>query len=418
MSPEPTTGDNTQGIYQDGTDFCYFVEAGLGSDGKKLYMLLDSGAGTSWVMGSDCSSAPCKIHGSFGSSDSKTFKESDKGFSIAYGSGTVKGKLVEDTISLAGLDVPMTFGVANETSNDFNHFPFDGILGLSMTTGSTDNFVQAVKEAKSLKSNIFSVSISRSADGVNTGEVRFGGTNPDKYTGDISYSSLADKANSDWAIPMDDLSYDGKTAGIKGRMAYIDTGTSYVFGPPDDVAALHKQIPGAESSDGVTYTVPCKSDLPIAVSFLGVSYDISNKDWMATNGGKCTSNIYGHAVVDNAWLMGDLFLKNVYAVFDADQSRIGFATKPTATTGGGGDSGGGTSPAGDAATTTPVTGSAAASGSPFPGLSGHETSGTAEAPAAQTDAAPTSTMKSPADQLESNKYVSMIGIVVLVAMVA
>lgn len=427
VTPEPTSGDNALGIYQDGTDFCYFVEVGLGSDGKSLYMLLDTGAGTSWVMGSDCTSAPCKVHNSFGSSDSKTFKESSKGFSIAYGSGTVKGNLVEDTISLAGLNVPMTFGVANETSDDFNHFPFDGILGLSMTTGATDNFVQTVKNAKTLQSNLFSVSLSRHSDGVNNGEIIFGGTNPSKFTGSISYTDLAPKAGKDWAITMDKISYDGTSAGAEGRTAYIDTGTSYVFGPPDDVAALHKLIPGAESADGVTYTVPCKNDVPITVSFSGVSYDISPRDWHSSpNGDKCTSNIYGHAVVPDAWLLGDLFLKNVYTVFDADQERIGFAsepvvsTKPTATTA----TAGGTKATAPSASepTDGTTGSPAsgASNSPLPGLTGQETSVVTEgAPAAQTSAAsPTSTMKSPAEQLERSNYVSIIGAVAIVAMVA
>jgi hypothetical protein len=317
---------NSVGIYQDGTDFSYFVQVGLGSDAKPVYMLLDTGAGTTWVMGSDCKTSACSIHTPYGPADSKTYQPDAKTFSISYGSGKVAGSLATDTVTLAGVKVDMKFGVASTTSDDFDHFPFDGILGLSMAQGTTDNFLQTLKAKKSLSANVFGVSISRNSDGPNTGEVSFGAVNPAKYTGEITYTAVSTQANGDWAIPLDDILFDGKKTGSTGRLAYVDTGTTYVFGPPADVAKLHAQIPGAKSADGgITYTVPCANAKPLEVSFSGVSYSISAKDWLPGGGGSgdCTSNIYGHEVVKDAWLFGDVFLKNVYAVFDMDQNRIG-----------------------------------------------------------------------------------------------
>ncbi|EOO00023.1 putative aspartic-type endopeptidase protein [Phaeoacremonium minimum UCRPA7] len=325
VSAVAPTQTNSVGINQDGTDFSYFIEAGIGSASTPLFLLIDTGAGTSWAMGSGCKSTACGMHNSFGPDDSTTYKDSSHVFSIAYGSGSVAGTLAEDSISVAGLKVTMTFGIANTTSDDFTHFPFDGILGLSMNKGATDNFMASIKEDNLLGSNIFSVALSRNSDGQNTGEITFGATNPDKFTGDITYTSVSSGSNGDWAVPMDGLSYDGKDAGISGRLAYIDTGTSYVFGPPDDVAAIHKVIPDASSSDGITFTAPCDTDKPITVTFSGVKYTMSRKDWLSapSGSGVCTSNIYGHEVVKGSWLLGDLFLKNVYAVFDVDKTRIG-----------------------------------------------------------------------------------------------
>ncbi|PNY29633.1 Aspartic-type endopeptidase ctsD [Tolypocladium capitatum] len=314
------------GIHQDGTDYSYFVKVQLGSKGKPMSMLVDTGAGSSWVMGSDCTDKACLMHNTFGPSDSNTFQANSKPFAIAYGSGTVEGKLAADTISLAGVSFTYQFGLASKTSEDFTHFVFDGILGLSMSQGANDNFLKSLADAHKLDKNVFCVALNRASDGTNTGEIRFGSANPTKYTGDVTYTPVSAK-DGDWAIPIDDFAYGGKKAQVGGIKSYIDTGTTFIFGPADMVKKVHSVIPGSESSDGSTYTVPCDSTKPLTLTFSGVDFKISPQDWISPkdNAGKCTSNIYGHEVVKGSWLLGDTFLKNVYTIFDKDQNRIGFA---------------------------------------------------------------------------------------------
>ncbi|EJT69301.1 rhizopuspepsin-3 [Gaeumannomyces tritici R3-111a-1] len=359
-----TSTADSVGLHQDGSDLSYFIDVGLGSGAKSVYMLFDTGAGTTWVMGSDCKSEPCLVHNSFGPADSASLKATSQSFSIAYGTGSVVGVISTDTVAIAGKKVTMSFGVANVTSNDFNHFPFDGILGMSMNKGATENLLQVFKREKTFKANTFGVFVNRNADGPNTGEVSFGGTNPAKYTGALSYTPVSDKANGDWAIPMDDLAYDGKKAGVTGRLAYIDTGTTYIFGPAADVATFHKSIPGAKldaNGGGTTYTAPCDSTKTLTISFGGVAYAIQTRDWLSgpNANGECVSNVYGIEVVRGAWLLGDVFLKNVYAVFDVDRTRIGFATRPPVPT-----------PAQGAATTTTTPASSSGSGSSSTGGGG------------------------------------------------
>ncbi|KAI1815667.1 aspartic peptidase domain-containing protein [Poronia punctata] len=329
--------ENSAGVDQDGTDYSYFAEVHLGSEGKPLFMLLDTGASTTWVMGSDCTSKSCLIHSTFGPDDSKSFNDTGKSYSVDYGTGSVRGRLVEDELSLAGLSVTLPFGVASTTTDQFTQFPFDGILGLST---SSDTWLAAVKEANLIKSNIFGISLSRNSDGTNDGEIVFGGLNEDKYKGDITYTSINTPGGA-WMIPMDDVLVGGDGADITGRSAYIDTGTSFIFGPPDDVKAMYKLIPGSSSTDGATYTVPCDSDREIAFTFSGKTWAINTKDFISSpnSKGNCNGNVYGKEYVKNGWLLGDVFLKNVYGVFDIDNSRIGFAAKtepdardPTTTT--------------------------------------------------------------------------------------
>ncbi|KAJ2984754.1 hypothetical protein NUW58_g5894 [Xylaria curta] len=370
VKAQETTFENSAGIDQDGTDYSYFAEVKLGSEGKKLFMLLDTGASTTWIMGSTCTSKACLMHNTFGPEDSKTYNDTGKTYAVEYGTGSVRGHVVEDTLSLAGLSVKVAFGVANTTSDQFTQFPFDGILGLAT---SPDTWLSAVKNAKLIKSNLFGISLSRSSDGTNDGEIAFGGLNPAKYTGDVTYSSV--KSNNAWTIPVDDIMIGGNSAGITGRSAYIDTGTSFVFGPPDDVDAIYKLIPGSSTKDRSSYTVPCDTNSQLAFVFSGKSWNVSSKDFISrpNSEGVCRGNIYGMEYVPGGWLLGDVFLKNVYSVFDVDNGRIGFAaktvpktTEPSTTTT--------TAPTGTPTNSVPTgsTTSTVPTDSPT-GLNGHET---------------------------------------------
>ncbi|KAH7040473.1 aspartic peptidase domain-containing protein [Microdochium trichocladiopsis] len=397
-------GQFSGGVLQDGSDTTYFIDAKLGSKQKSLYMLLDTGASTTWVMGEGCQSEACGIHDSFGPDDSSSYTDTGVEFSVNYGSGSVTGHMIKDKMSIANLEVPMEFGVANVTSNDFKQFPFDGILGLSMNTKS---FLTALKDSGLVQSNVFGVSLARASDGVNDGEIAFGGPNPDKYTGDISYTKVG--SGGSWVIPMDDVVVNGSPSGVSGLNAYIDTGTSYGFAPPSAIEAIFSQIPGAKptTSEKVVWSIPCDAKADVAIKFSGQSWTISAKDLVINSGsGSCEGRLFGREVVKGAFLLGDVFLKNVYSVFDMDQSRIGFAAKsnkPTATTSGAetqpaststatsATSTSGTSPA--APTTTAVTTTSVSSSNIGLGLVSSPTS-TDETPAADallTTSTPTPT---------------------------
>jgi hypothetical protein len=416
---EPVTpsANNSAGIYQYGPDYSYFIQVRVGSAQQPFYMLLDTGAANTWLMGSDCPSDACKMHNTFDPSSSKTWATAKNEFSINYGSGDLTGYVGHDTASFAGLTVDLSFGLANYTHNDFKHFAFDGILGLTMSPSVTGTFLQTLRANKSVSPLIFSVSLNRDSDGPNQGQITFGGVDSTKYTGEIGYTNVpdAEKDKGEWAIPMGDLSFNGKSAGLTGgRLGYIDTGTSFVFAPPDDLAALFKNVPGASSyqnGDYIEYQIPCDTRLPIKIAFSGITYEISAEDWVVGKDDHCISRIYGYTIKAGTWLLGDTFLKNVYSVFDADKMRIGFASKPPPPPKT-------TSTSVSTATTlgTPATGTTSDSTAlPFmPGGTGQETSaGTAET---ATSPNPEPTHPSSGNRLGSGSYVSIVCIAAVIAM--
>ncbi|KAI9841693.1 MAG: hypothetical protein M1837_000425 [Sclerophora amabilis] len=329
----PASQTNSVAVHQDGTDFSYFASIALGSEGKEMYVLIDSGAANTWVMGADCTTRACNAHNTFGKEDSDTLEVLDKEWSVSYGTGDVSGVIFNDTVSLAGFTIPFSFGGALEASDDFLNYPMDGILGLGRAASNeldVPTIMDVLSQEKKLKANLFGVNLQRHADGATDGEVTFGEWDESKFEGDLKWISSTAKDGL-WEIQIDDVSVGDEGVGFKGKKAVIDTGTSFILLPPSDAQKLHAQIPDA-SIKGATYDLPCSTTANLRFTFAGVGYDVPPKDYVGntTSGDRCLSNIIPrqYSGPDN-WLMGDTFLKNVYAVFDFDQDRIGKPLQPT-----------------------------------------------------------------------------------------
>ena len=288
-------------------------------------MLIDTGSANTWVMGSTCKSASCSVHNTFGSGDSTTLKTTTKSWQLAYGTGEVGGFVASDTIALANYSLDLSFGLASSASDDFNNYPMDGILGFGPPQSNelgTKTIMQALDDQTNLQSNILGIHLQRAADGARDGELIIGGMDKSKFDGNLNY--LPTQNPSSWEIKVGDAYVGGKACGFSGKTALLDTGTSYILMPPTDAATLHSNIPGSSSS-GEIYTIPCDSSASVQLGFNGVKYTVSPRDYVGKpSGSGCISNIIGHqAFGPGQWILGDVFLKNVYTVFDFDKDRIG-----------------------------------------------------------------------------------------------
>jgi Eukaryotic aspartyl protease. len=175
---------------------------------------------------------------------------------------------------------------------------------------------------------LLALSLQRASDEAKDGEITFGDVDTTKFVGNITYTNTTGDS-AFWQIPLDGASVDGKALNLTGRSAIIDSGTSFILIPPSDASALHALIPGSSPS-GENFYIPCSSNNTVAFTFSGVTYSISPKDYVGSTtdstGNTCVSNIVGHKTFgDTDWLVGDVFMKNVYSVFDYDNNRVGFA---------------------------------------------------------------------------------------------
>jgi len=334
LSNPATFGPNSLAINQDGSDYSYFSTMRFGSKEQDMYMLIDTGSANTWVFSSDCKAMTCSIHNTFGKEDSTTLKPTTETWDLSYGTGDVSGIVATDTLAFANFTVQMGFGLATNASDDFNNYPMDGILGLGRRTSDelgTPTIIDVLSTNKLIASNIVGVHLHRAEDGKKDGEIVFGGIDTSKFSGSLSYTKTA---NDDaWEIPVQDTLVNGQPCNFTARTAIIDTGTTFILMPPTDAEALHDLIPGSAAS-GEGFTMPCTTNAKLEVRINGKLYGISPKDYIGspvdTGSSTCSSTIIGHqAFGAHQWILGDVFLKNVYAVFDFDNKQIGFGMPGT-----------------------------------------------------------------------------------------
>lgn len=210
----------------------------------------------------------------------------------------------------------------------------DGILGVGRGADVPNSIkapglLDVLSGQKFTKTKMFGIHLSRTSGGLFDGELNFGGPNKARYDGNLNYMPILPNTNGFWEVPLDDLVVAGKNLGFEGRSAIIDSGTSFILMPKDDAVALHQLIPGS-TQNGETFNVPCQTKPTLQFVFNGIAYNISALDLIGPrlDNDQCRTNIIGRQTFgDKEWLVGDVFLKNVYSVFDLDKSRVGFGIK-------------------------------------------------------------------------------------------
>jgi len=64
------------------------------------------------------------------------------------------------------------------------------------------------------------------------------------------------------------------------------------------------------------------------ITLYGYSFTLAGSDYVIDAGGVCLFGVTGLDVPAPAgplWIMGDVFMRKYYTIFDAGQARIGFA---------------------------------------------------------------------------------------------
>ncbi|KAH9029006.1 acid protease [Lactarius pseudohatsudake] len=316
---EPLTNDNF--VY-------WYASISVGTPAQKFTVDFDTGSALMFLPGSDCDNS-CKDHVLYNNASATNLGEP---FEVRYGDGTtdiVNGSLYTDDVTIAGYTANnQTFGVATHLAGVFGaeFFLPDGLVGLafpSISPYKATPVFQTLVAQGSLPSNTFGFYFAKQGS-----ELFLGGTNNELHDGNFTYVPVTNEGY--WETNVDALYLDGwKVAGV--RDSIIDTGTTMILGDAKTVKTIYSHIPGSKPAPADIppglYFVPCSFNSTIAVQFGGAKFVIPPKTFNlgALSGGDCLGGI---GAVDDAtpfWIIGDVFLQNVYTEFDVGNKRIGFA---------------------------------------------------------------------------------------------
>lgn len=318
----------------------YFGEVDIGSPPQKFLTIYDTGSSNLWVPSKACSN--CKEGGDQYDSDvSSTYYKNGESFSMQYGTGSCKGFMSVDTVVVGSMQIEnFTFGeVTSEAADVFGQAPFDGIIGMGPAKAAVDHVAmpmdQLVAQGK-IEKNVFAFYLS--SDGKAGSTITLGGTNPAFHTGEFTYIPVARAATllPYWMISGTSIEVGGTEAiscsWLLGCDMVVDTGTSLIAGPTKSVATIVEKIGVTVASDG---TIPCEgadSLPPIVFNVGGQSFEVGPDFYVlrVPDHGKtvCLLGVQGMDVPIpgvSLWILGDVFLRKYYTVWDTDNSRVGFA---------------------------------------------------------------------------------------------
>lgn len=263
--------------------------------------------------------------------DSSTSANTNQPFSLEFGDGsTVDGTVFMDTVTVAGLTATnQAVGASTRYSTGFesDEFPPDGLAGLAFPSiavfNANDLFTTLVDENQVTAAQ-FGFKLADSGS-----ELFLGGVDENAFTGSFANSPVTQDAF--WQIDLQGASVGGNDVNPSVTDVIVDTGTTLIIGDPTTVAEIFSNVPGAQDASDTAgpgfFTVPCDSIPTISFTFAGTSFsvapDILNLGLLEAGSSDCVAGLLGQDV--GFWVIGDVFLRNVYTSFDKAGNQVGFA---------------------------------------------------------------------------------------------
>ncbi|XP_064175529.1 gastricsin-like [Anguilla rostrata] len=320
-------------------DTTYYGAISIGTPPQSFQVLFDTGSSNLWVDSTYCNDQACTAHTQYNPQSSSTFSSTSQTIYLGYGAGSLYAVLGYDTLNVAGITVTnQEFALSTqEPSQPFLSAQFDGILGLAypaIASGQAVPVMDTMMQQNLLGSNIFAFYLSRDAQ--QGSELAFGEVDQSLYQGQIYWTPVT--AQTYWQIGIDGFQVNGQESGwcSQGCQAIVDTGTSQLTAPSQFMGSLMQSI-GAQQNQYGEYVVDCsqvQSLPPISFTMSGVNFPLPASAYISVQnqGGYqvCAVAISSTYLPSQngqpLWILGDVFLREYYSVYDRANNRVGFAT--------------------------------------------------------------------------------------------
>lgn len=325
----------------------YLSTIEIGSNKNALQLVMDTGSADLWMFSTDCVGCTTN-HDFYNPSLSTTFTNTTTTFSLLYGDGsTTSGYLGFDTVTIAGAPIQaQSIDVPHVISASLQSNTMDGILGLGFPSlmdvqdaAGVTTPVTAMANQGLIPSAKFGVQLIKDTHwtyGGGGGTWTFGGIDSSVISGSINYIPLTQAKY--WMIPLQSVAIGTVYSAVPSiNHVIVDSGTTLILLEASTVAAIHTHLPGGRiSPDNSHYQIFCNaSDSAYTgsqnayITLGGVKYGIPASDlaWYPEDSSYkyCYSGIQGWS--NSFGILGAMFLKNVYGVFDQTNQQIGFASR-------------------------------------------------------------------------------------------
>ena len=349
----------------------YYGTVDVGTPPQKFNVLYDTGSSNTWIFGSRCHSTTCMNHNRFDHSKSKTYMKDGTEIRVRYGSGAIHSSLGKDIFDVGNnVKVVQTFGeVFQESGRAFAVSKIDGIIGLAfpvMSPTGANPLFDSMIASKVVHDKVFSIYLSRGENDIAKSAILFGGYDEKLFVPPIKYVKL--KSQSYWELSLLDIAIDGKSVGLCSRdnappsstkysylneirksifgnsnenndegtcKVAIDSGTSMITGPREQVGMLWRQLGVAADCSNIktlprlTFHVGSgeRGEVPIEIHLDPHDYILQAVDWNGPTA-RCQLAIMPLDVPPPRgpiWVLGDAFLRAYYTIYDRGLNRVGFA---------------------------------------------------------------------------------------------
>ncbi|KAF1986230.1 aspartic proteinase precursor [Aulographum hederae CBS 113979] len=314
-----------------------------------LKLDFDTGSADLWVWSTklpeDVQSKGKSAHVIFDPSKSSSFKQMDSTWKIQYGDqSSASGSVGTDNIDLGGLVVESQgIELADTLSAQFQEGTGDGLLGLafgSINTVQPDPVATPVEnmiKQDDIKkgSELFTAYLGswRDADEEDKGQsfYTFGYIDQDTVSasGEEIYYTPVDNSQGFWQFESAFMTVNGRSVATTGNTAIADTGTTLALVSDDVCKAIYDAIPGAEydsRNQGWVFPSNTTADkLPTVTFAVGEKqFAVQKEDLGFADAGN--NMVYGGIQSRgdlNFDILGDTFLKGIYAIFDQGNKKFG-----------------------------------------------------------------------------------------------
>mmetsp|Transcript_12503 Transcript_12503/g.22713 ORF Transcript_12503/g.22713 Transcript_12503/m.22713 type:complete len:502 (+) Transcript_12503:37-1542(+) len=311
----------------------YVGRIAVGTPPQYFNVIFDTGSSNLWITSTECESEACMAHHRFNKGGSSTFSSVGVDMNVKFGTGSIEGYLAQDNFKLGPLDVPkQTFGeITNEVGQVFLTGRFDGILGLSFPGLSAAGYTPVFDNI--INQNLLPINkISFYYDDHDAGVV-LGEPSEDLYKPPMVFIQVSKQFY--WEIVLKDIRIGDVSMASKMDLCpgsekckvVADTGTSLLTGPSKVVNEIISKISinscaDTEKLPDITYVLQDprgEYSFRLEPSF----YYVKSKERQDCKAGFMALDVPEPR--GPLWILGDVFFRKFFTVFDRDTNSIGFA---------------------------------------------------------------------------------------------